>query len=153
MSDHTDIVMPDDAGEHASGLADILHRIPHQWGRWIRVRKGWYPLIIELDQALAAIDPHYEVHQAKEKFGELRFYYAPSDCATNPQAMSDLVTAAEQRSTQICEVCGATGPDVHLNSKDRFYIQTLCMTCAARRDQTASSVDGEPEERKDGEVD
>lgn len=66
--------VPDDAGEYRDGLAKILRRIPPRWGRYISVRAGWYPLIIALDEELAAIEPDYGLCQVKEKFGGLRYY-------------------------------------------------------------------------------
>ncbi|BBZ00093.1 hypothetical protein [Mycolicibacterium fallax] len=55
--------IPDDAGEHEDGLRAIMMRIPDGWGRWISCSRGWYPIVIELDEALAVIDPSYEAHQ------------------------------------------------------------------------------------------
>jgi len=69
------IQTPEDAGEHQEGLLQILRKIPHGW-RWIECGKGWYPIIVSLDQGLEALAPGYEVHQVKEKFGTLRYYYA-----------------------------------------------------------------------------
>jgi hypothetical protein len=70
--------VPDDAGRWADGLERILRRIPPRWGRWMSVGPGWYPIIVALDAHLATIDPDYVVHQVKEKFGGLRYYYEPS---------------------------------------------------------------------------
>ena len=80
--------VPKDAGEHEAGLRKIMSRIPPRWGRWISCDKGWYPLIIELDEKLAEICPNYEIHQVKEKFGTLRFYFGiPS---IEPQCCIDI---------------------------------------------------------------
>lgn len=70
------IHMPADAGDMASGLDAIMHRIPDGWGRWISCGKGWYPILIALDNQLRQISPDYTVHQVKEKYGTLRFYYS-----------------------------------------------------------------------------
>lgn len=66
--------VPEDAGEYADGLRKILERIPPNWGRWVSCSKGWYPLLIALDEELNAIFPDYQVHQVKEKFAGLRYY-------------------------------------------------------------------------------
>ena len=66
--------MPEDAGQYAPGLAKILDRIPARWGKWISVSPGWYPLIIELDEKLADVEPNYVLDQVKSKFGGLRYY-------------------------------------------------------------------------------
>lgn len=67
--------IPDDAGDYTEGLSNILRRIPPGWGRWISCGAGWYPLLVQLDADISAIAPDYEVHQVKEKFGGLRFYF------------------------------------------------------------------------------
>lgn len=67
--------VPSDAGEHADALVRILIRIPDGWGRWISCDRGWYPLIIELDERLRGLFPNYVVHRVKEKFGGLRYYW------------------------------------------------------------------------------
>jgi hypothetical protein len=67
--------IPDDAGEHRDGLERILGRIPNGWGRWISCGPGWYPIIVDLADAIAELLPEYEIHQVKEKFGTLRFYW------------------------------------------------------------------------------
>lgn len=67
--------VPEDAGAYAEALEGLLRRIPDGWGRWISCDAGWYPLIVDLDAAMAAIWPTYVVQQVKEKFGSLRFYF------------------------------------------------------------------------------
>lgn len=76
--------VPDDAGEYAAGLNRLLQRIPDGWGRWISCSRGWYPIIIELDEQLSALFPGYALHQVKEKFGGLRFYWAADERVTDP---------------------------------------------------------------------
>jgi hypothetical protein len=73
--------VPKDAGEWEDGLRAILARIPDGWGRWISCDRGWYPLLVALDRALAELLPDYEVHQAKEKYATLRYYWAPAALA------------------------------------------------------------------------
>ena len=80
--------IPEDAGNHEEDLRKILSRIPDMWGRWISCDKGWYPLIIELDQKLAEIAPDYTLHQVKEKFGTLRYYTGFPDLT--PQCCIDM---------------------------------------------------------------
>lgn len=82
------IYVPQDAGDYAEDLKKILSRIPPRWGRWISCDKGWYPLVIELDQKLAEIAPDYTLHQVKEKFGTLRYYTGFPDL--QPQCCIDL---------------------------------------------------------------
>lgn len=71
--------VPDDAGIHSAALGRILGRIPDGWGRWISCGAGWYGLLVDLDERIAAVAPDYHVHQVKEKFGTLRFYWSLPD--------------------------------------------------------------------------
>jgi hypothetical protein len=77
--------IPEDAGEHAEALAAMLRRIPDGWGRWIRCGRGWYPLVVELDEQLRQLLPDYVIHQVKEKFGCLRFYWGSSEDVHDPR--------------------------------------------------------------------
>ncbi len=117
------IHMPEDAGEHAAALEAIMQRIPDGWGRWISCDAGWYPVIIELDRDLAALDPDYELHQVKEKFGGLRFYAnSRNDNPEHREAFNARIRQAEQVCASTCETCGAPGK-LH----DEFaWLRTLC---------------------------
>jgi hypothetical protein len=76
--------IPEDAGEYAEALARILARIPDGWGRWISCDAGWYSLIVELDEELSCLLPGYEVHQVKEKYGTLCYYWGAPTAPTDP---------------------------------------------------------------------
>lgn len=114
--------VPEDAGEYAEALAGILARIPRGWGRWISCAKGWYSLVVETDQKLAALDPDYEVHQVKEKFGGLRYYHQFVTEGSDYEAGWEIEREAERRSYQICEECGSPG----YPRGGGGWIQTLC---------------------------
>jgi hypothetical protein len=94
--------VPDNAGVHAAGLERMLRRIPDGWGRWVRCDAGWYGLLVELDERIAALLPEYEIHQMKEKFGTLRFYWGvpevvPECCSgrsmSDPRPLPEPVSA------------------------------------------------------------
>lgn len=119
--------IPDDAGEHRDGLIAIMRRIPPNWGRWISCERGWYPIICQLDADLAELDPGYELHQVKEKFGTLRYYFRTEVDNARDQ-MRALVRAAETRCEATCELCGESGAR-HVNG--RGWLKTLCPSCAA----------------------
>ncbi len=116
--------VPSNAGGVAAELERILRRIPDGWGRWIGCGKGWYPLIVDLDQRLADLDPGYHVHQVKEKYGTLSYYIkgAPLVAA----AMEALVDQAEAESAHICEECGGPGALM----EDGGWYATRCRACA-----------------------
>jgi hypothetical protein len=78
------IHVPTDAGEHAEALAAMLRRIPDGWGRWISCDRGWYSLIVELDEQLRALLPNYVIHQVKEKYGGLRYYWEAGEQSMIP---------------------------------------------------------------------
>lgn len=113
-------------------MAPILDRIPEHWGKWLP-EPGWDELLLELDRDLAKLDPDYEINQAKEKFGLLRFYVTFSDALMElPEtrgAADALIRDAEDRSATICELCGADG-----SLRPGGWIKTLCNEHAASRD-------------------
>lgn len=131
--------IPDDAGEHEDGLRRIMLRIPDGWGRWVSCSRGWYPIIIELDEALAAIDPDYELHQVKEKYGGLRYYFGTSEsiAEADRKRMEQLVDEAEERCESTCELCG--GPGSRHVTPHGWY-RTLCEACATAEGKGYSQV-------------
>jgi hypothetical protein len=76
--------VPQSIGESADGLRGILMRIPDGWGRSISCERGWYPLLTELDGELAVLLPRYRIHQVKEKFAGLRFYWDSGERIVDP---------------------------------------------------------------------
>ncbi|WP_079631406.1 hypothetical protein [Mycobacteroides abscessus] len=135
VSDTRDTLhVPDGAGEHRDGLVRIMSRIPIGWGRWISHDAGWYPIIVQLDEQLAAIDPAYEIHQVKEKFGTLRYYFHASDGIGGEARgrMRELVRAAEGATETTCEKCGGVG---ELMTTPSSWLKTLCGPCAAAVDR------------------
>lgn len=146
--------VPDDAGEHAEALRRMLLRIPNGWGRWIGCSRGWYPILVELDEQLASLLPGYELHQVKEKYGGLRFYWDPGERVTDPddhegaahlaaldrrtELAEQLVEAAEGRASATCELCGQRGQPCCTPGPYPWY-QTLCPDCAQQRGYVPAS--------------
>jgi hypothetical protein len=110
------------------------------------VGPGWRPLLLCLHERLLAVSPEYSVNQVKEKFGRLRIYLfsgllrepyissgrLPDERESERMALEDaaarrLVHAAEDKSGEICEFCGAPG-----RARQRAWIKTLCDDCAGR---------------------
>jgi hypothetical protein len=48
-------------------------------------RLRWYPLLVELDEQLGALLPNYVLHQVKEKFGGLRYYWESGEDVHDPE--------------------------------------------------------------------
>lgn len=114
--------VPDDAGEYEPALRSLLARIPDGWGRWIGCGPGWYPILSRLEGRLHQTDPDYRVHQIKEKFGTLRFYWA----SRNLEAGMVAVAHAEAESARTCERCGNPG---RLRKRNGWF-RTVCDDCA-----------------------
>ena len=114
--------VPDDAGEYEPALRALLARIPDGWGRWIGCGPGWYPILARLEERLQQIDPDYRVHQIKEKFGTLRFYFSSS----NWDACRAVLADAEAESERTCERCGNPG---RLRKRNGWF-RTVCDDCA-----------------------
>lgn len=85
---------------------------------------GWKNIVLEADEMLAYIDPNYEIHQIKEKYGTLRYYYGTTHeyGTTEYKIMDAIVRAAEARSALICEVCGKWGE----TDWESSWVRTLC---------------------------
>lgn len=128
--------MPKDVpDELLLGMADILDRIPRGWGKWISLDAGWYPLIVDLNSKLAALDPDYEIHQVKEKFGTLRFYFglsyvADPECCTawdaaNPRPRTSWASEDPQKSVymEAWDVWSASA-DLHNDSEEHRAAMT-----------------------------
>jgi hypothetical protein len=125
----------------------IIDRIPAQWGKWISCDSGWDWILADLNTKLEYLDPKYEIHQVKEKFGTLRFYYAA--WATERvvlDLMDDAVSKAERYSATTCELCGkssmmsdsrkgvvfdgSVGLKYSNGGNPNGWLKTLCDSCA-----------------------
>lgn len=111
--------------EREERMKPVLDRIPEQWGKSLP-DEGWDEILLELDTELAALDPGYVVYQAKEKWGELRFY-AESKVLDWKQ-VDAVVRPYEERSRVTCERCGAPG-----EKRPGGWIKTLCDEHAVKR--------------------
>lgn len=101
-------------------LRPVLARFAAGWGASVDCGEGWWPIIAQLDRDISAIAPAYEVHQIKEKFGGLRFYYGIGDAGFD-QRIDELVDAAERAAARTCELCGAPG-----RARGKGWIRTVC---------------------------
>ena len=123
-----------------SHIQDRINKFMKDKNTSVECDSGWYVLILELHESFSRINPNYIVHQVKEKFGGLRFYYSLPPLDENaPESAHDL---QEQQyydmgilldnyyyfSLATCEVCGRSGK---LRSKSHWY-KTLCEDCAMR---------------------
>lgn len=128
---------PEDAGAWADGLSRILERFPPQWPRQINCRRGWYPILVRIDEQLAEYCPSYEVHQVKEKWAGLRYYFAVPAGLDLPapirHAMHEVVDDGEREAARTCELCGRTPAKVYVSSES--YLRTVCRQCVKAGDE------------------
>ena len=89
----------------------IQDRVEAGMGCGSSIGIGWLPMVVELDESLAKIDPDYKIDQIKEKFGGLRFYI--SSDANRMREMYDLIDIAEGKSFETCEMCGAAAERIN----------------------------------------
>lgn len=98
-------------------LRPVLTRFAAGRGASVDCGEGRWPIIAQLDRDIAAIESAYEVHQIKEKFGGLRFYYAGG--TGNDARIDELIAQAERVTAQTCELCRTP-------SRARGWIRTVC---------------------------
>jgi len=70
----------------------------------IRCEAGWVELLDVCFTALDALTPLPRVESVKQKFGELRIYYA----SASPAAQA-VIAAARERALVTCALCGEAG--------------------------------------------
>ena len=88
---------------------------------------GWQKIIEDTDNMLAYIDPDYEIHQIKEKFGTLRYYFGTTKTGFDREIMYTIASNAEYRSGNLCEQCAGFGE----LRKSGNWLKTLCDECAS----------------------
>lgn len=82
------------------------------------VGKGWHSLV---DEAFDAVEAERaQVAQVKEKFGQLRIYLN-----SESEELYKKIYEIEERSSTICETCGAPGRIVNRGG----WLRTICKPC------------------------
>ena len=120
--------------EHPAGRERFVSRFASGWTPLIDVGPGWYQLLVDLDEDLARIAPGYVVQQVKSKFGTLTVHDNPSpDPYDYVDQFRETIEAAEWRSIEICEDCGAPAAQYVI----RLWVWTLCPRHA--REKASSS--------------
>jgi hypothetical protein len=103
---------------------------------------GWQWIVEDCDRLLARLDPEYEIHQIKEKFGTLRYYYGTVADRETREVMDAVVGRAETLSAATCEVCGNSSIVSNLDrgikwdstavlksTRTHGWYKTICDTC------------------------
>jgi hypothetical protein len=116
----------------------LISRIPQGWGNYVSCDSGWDWILEELEEKLNHLDSNYEVHQVKEKFGTLRFYFSTRKEDIVSDIMDDCVSHAEYLSAHTCESCGKSavsskpGFDFTVKLRGKGWVKTLCNQCAIK---------------------
>jgi hypothetical protein len=87
------------------------------WG--IECEDGWEPLLRKAITKIVKIDPNAEATQIKEKYGSLRLYIS-----TNKDKAFDVAEEAEDKSCEICEICGKPG-----TINENGWLKSRCKKC------------------------
>ena len=95
-------------------VRNIHHHI--KWKRQMRLRDLRKQRKGEEVDGVTDYVHHIEIHQIKEKFGGLRFYYQGGD-----EQVHGMVRMAEAWAGTACEVCGNRG-----QSRQGGWVRTLC---------------------------
>ena len=131
-----DLYIPEDVDEDMKeDFIEILNTIPDGWGRWVTLDWGWYKIVVDTHNKLKYIDPNYEIHQIKEKFGGLRYYYKSSFPygSMQDEIMEAIVNAAEEAALRTCEICGVDDHKSNVKTRVRkYWYKTLCLTCSIK---------------------
>ena len=116
-----------EAPERLERMKPVLDRIPDHWGKYLP-DPGWDELLLSLNETVSVLDPGYQILQAKEKFGTLRFYVELSEDlpADRRELIHTIISEVEVQSSVVCEDCGVTGA----RGRDGGWIKTLCDDCA-----------------------
>ena len=82
------------------------------------IGNGWLQEVYNLSKEISENFPDIKILQVKEKFGDLRIYYAPySDTA------DQMIQNTETACSKICEQCGSK---IEVHKSGKFWTKTLC---------------------------
>ena len=95
---------------------DLASRTPTDW-YGLATPKGWDELVHDLHEQIKSRFPDYQLFQAKEKFGELRYY-----CSVSSECR-DLIAATAKEAIKTCQACGAPG----VFSEKPGPVRVLCL--------------------------
>lgn len=105
------------------------------------IGNGWNNLILDIFDKIKELDYPISLHilQIKEKFGELRFYYAVQDSTDKQfEDIQKIINEAEEKSTTTCEICGKEG----YIDYDVYWLSCWCDEC--RKEQVRKQNDNKP---------
>lgn len=89
-------------------LLPIFNKMDPSVDKMVWCDKGWWPIILELNSKLEAIDPSYYIYQIKEKFGRLSYYFTPSSPHFSKE-MHGVIEHYAEIASKTCEITGQPG--------------------------------------------
>lgn len=92
--------------------------------KYIAIDEGWYKLVLDCHNEIVRIDPEYRIHQIKEKFGSLRYYFELSESYWQipKDQRIDLTPVIAKYEAISKETCEATGrPGVLMQSPNGWF--------------------------------
>ena len=96
----------------------------------------WKELVLKLYSDINKVGADYRIGQVKEKFGSLRFYIDILKATPEQEsAIHKLIAEAEDRSYDICLVCGI---DTKGGRYDKYNGRTKCLSCFAKENKDDS---------------
>jgi hypothetical protein len=114
----------------------LQNRVPRGHG-WTGVTIGahWRTIVTDIDTSLAELDPNYEIHQIKEKWGGLRYYCSLDD---RDDAIA-IIRAGEARAWRTCTSCGTEDDTIRSGTiLGSSWVTTLCDPCRQRANQAVA---------------
>jgi len=110
------------------------HNADLSMGRGFTCGDGWFQRVDQLCRDIQAAADNGEIRQplarqVKEKWGKLRTYWRPYD-----DKIFELAVVAEDRSSEICGICGSAGEMV---KPSRGWVR---VRCEEHRDQSSEAA-------------
>jgi len=94
---------------------------PFMENAMLSVPLGWIPIVRDLCEKISQLDIEIQVVQVKEKFAGLRFYY---DTDSQRDRIDEIVSAAEEKVRDACEICGESAEVRTVNNWQHRYCDT-----------------------------
>lgn len=109
-------------------FVQLMERFPEVYPEPTETAPGWHWLLVSGAEWIreVGIPADFHTHQVKEKFAQLRFYYAPHHDPAQP--FEAVIAATERLSQGVCETCGAPGV-----MRKGGWVRTMCDVHASRR--------------------
>lgn len=127
---------------YPDALDPLRARFRPPWARAVFVGQGWWPLLVDVDAELAALDPDYRLRVIREELSELVIEAETTLIGQPADSFGRAVMEAERRAGRICEVCGRRGRFLR---QGRFFV-VLCWDHQQQRGAVRPRAGDEPDD-------